>query len=120
MTCCTYTCNQGRDCPVRATITSATITPATGSPGEPATVAPVKRRTCDALGVCQSQTAICPCGDTKPAPTGIVFLDEPDYPPYPGSFDQIAYTMAVWITRGLALFTVFGTAGYAYSKYFGA
>ena len=114
MNCCdTYgQCTQGPSCPVRSTATS--------SPSEPVTMAAVKRRSCTELGVCQSQTAICPCGDTKPAPTGIVFLDEPDYPPYPGSFDQIAYTMAVWVVRGLALFTVFGSAGYAYSKFIGA
>ena len=48
MSCCDYTCNQGRDCPVRTKPASNQV----------ATVRPLYRR-CDVMGVCQSPDAEC-------------------------------------------------------------
>jgi hypothetical protein len=80
------------------------------------------KRTCQELGVCQSVTAICPCGDIPNVARS--FTPAPAAPtPWPAeetsSWDRIHYGLVLIVACGLSAFTVIGGAVYLYSKHFG-
>ena len=62
-------------------------------------------RTCQELGVCHCPTPTCQSNDNTP---------------HSSPWDQIAYYTAVALSCALSAVCVIGTAGYLYSRFFGA
>ena len=79
-----------------------------GSPDEPRIAAGQRFhvvRTCQELGVCHCPTPTCQSNDNTP---------------HSSPWDQIAYYTAVALSCALSAVCVIGTAGYLYSRFFGA
>lgn len=72
------------------------------------------KRTCQELGVCQSVTAICQCGDLPNVAGSFTPDDDLD------SWDRIHYGAVLVLAFGLSAFTVIGGAVYLYSTYIGS